>query len=276
MLIKALILVLLNGMVFLAQAQAPKLVLLTEYQQQNVDGWLMSEKLDGVRAYWDGHQLLSRQGNRFYVPDWFIEQLPPFELDGELWLGRGQFEQTLSIVRQQQPDDRWQQIGYYVFELPNQSGGLQARLAVLQTYLDQFPQPNLHLILQTEIKSGFNLAEHLKLIVAQGAEGLVLREPAQLYHTGRSPYALKLKPKWDAECTVTGYTEGKGKYQGQVGALLCLNDQQQLLRLGSGLTDALRAMPPELGSRITYQYNGYTQSGWPRHAVFLRVREDGF
>lgn len=28
-------------------------------------GWWMSEKLDGVRAYWDGEAFVSRRGNQF-------------------------------------------------------------------------------------------------------------------------------------------------------------------------------------------------------------------
>ena len=39
-------------------------------------GWLLSEKLDGVRCYFDGKQFLSRQGNRYFAPDWFTAGLP--------------------------------------------------------------------------------------------------------------------------------------------------------------------------------------------------------
>lgn len=256
----------------LTHAQAPALIALTNYQQQDVTGWLVSEKLDGVRAYWDGEKLISRQGNPFAAPDWFTEALPPFELDGELWVGRESFENTLSIVRRQEAHKDWEQIGYYIFEVPNQPGGLVSRLAVLQAYLEQQPVAHLHIIPQHPLTHLQSLDATLNALVKQGAEGLVLREPNQPYHTGRSPYALKLKPRYDAECTLTGYTEGRGKYQGQVGALICINDQQQTLRLGSGLTDAQRANPPEIGTTLTYQYSGYTQSGHPRHAVFWRVR----
>jgi len=258
------------------QAKAPDLVLLTEYQPQDVTGWLVSEKLDGVRAYWDGKQLVSRQGNVFNPPNWFTKNLPPFELDGELWIGRGQFEQTLSIVRRQQPTDDWRQVGFYIFEVPNQPGGLMARLSKLEHYLIHQPVKHLHIIQQTPLRPLNDLDKMLAQSVEQGAEGLVLREPNQPYHTGRSPFALKMKPKYDAECTVTGYTEGQGKYEGMVGALLCINEQNQLLRLGSGLSDAMRADPPAIGTPITYQYNGYTRNGWPRHAVFLRQRAEGF
>jgi len=93
----------------LTEPKKPTLVLLKEYHPDlEVTGWLLSEKLDGVRAYWDGKQLLSRNGNRFMAPEWFTKKLPPFELDGELWVGRDRFQETVSIVRRQTPDMRWQ------------------------------------------------------------------------------------------------------------------------------------------------------------------------
>jgi len=257
-------------------AKAPSMVLLTDYQQQDVSGWLVSEKLDGVRAYWDGKNLITRQGNLLHPPDWFVVGFPPFELDGELWVGRGQFEYTLSIVSRFQPDERWSQVSYYIFELPNQPGGLIERLDVLERFLAEKPLAQLKLIKQTRVQTQVDFDSMLIEHLTQGAEGLVLREPNLPYHTGRSPYALKVKPRYDAECRVMGYTEGRGKYTGLVGALRCLNDQQQLLRIGSGLTDALRKEPPPIGALITYQYNGYTASGWPRHAIFLRERTDDF
>lgn len=250
----------------------PGLMLLTPYTNQEVDGWLVSEKLDGVRAYWDGKQLLSRQGNKFAAPDWFIQYFPPFALDGELWMARGQFEQTLSIVRQQTPHDGWQQMRYQVFDVPNQDGGLVARLSVLQNYLVQHRVDQIQIIKQYPLQPTQSIMDTLNVMVAQGAEGLVLREPNVAYQSGRTPYALKVKPKYDAECIVTGYSEGQGKYVGLVGALICVNEQQQTLNLGSGLTDAQRADPPKIGTRVSYQFSGYTQSGLPRHAVFWRVR----
>jgi len=60
--------------------------------------WL-SEKLDGMRGYWNGKQLLSRQGNLIHTPAWFTQHWPTTVMDGELWLGRDQFQQTLSCVR---------------------------------------------------------------------------------------------------------------------------------------------------------------------------------
>lgn len=263
----------------------PDLLLLKEYVAgQNVDGWLMSEKLDGVRAYWNGKQLMSRNGNPFAVPDWFTEDFPPFELDGELWLGRHQFEQTVSIVSTQTAHKGWRGLTFQIFELPNQAGGLLARLNILNIYLKQFPAPYLRIIEQVEVSDDSQLQAELQRVLALNGEGLVVRNPKNLYQTGRSNEALKVKLKQDAECQVKGYTPGKGKYLGKVGALKCevmdgqftdLTDpDDRLLKIGSGLSDLERAEPPVIGSVITFQYIGLTQKGLPRFAVFLRVRDD--
>lgn len=262
----------------------PELLLLKSYESdQNVRGWLMSEKLDGVRAYWNGRQLMSRTGRLFAVPDSFTENFPPFELDGELWLGRGQFEQTVSIVNTQTPHDGWQSLTYQIFEVPNQQGGLLERLKVLELYLERFPAPSLRVIEQVTVQNNAHLKAELERVVELDGEGLVVRHPDTAYQTGRSNQALKVKLKQDAECEVTGYTAGKGKYLGQVGALQCkildgqlmaLTDlHDRVLKIGSGLTDAQRAAPPKIGTVVTFQYMGFTQKGLPRFPVFLRMRE---
>jgi DNA ligase-1 len=82
-------------------------VLLAESWDGALDpaGWWMSEKLDGVRAYWDGKQLLSRLGNVLHAPDYFTKGLPAHPLDGELFLARKSFQKTVAIVRRQDKSD---------------------------------------------------------------------------------------------------------------------------------------------------------------------------
>jgi DNA ligase-1 len=255
------------------QANEPRLMLLQNYQGQNVDGWLLSEKLDGVRGYWTGKQLIGRSGLAFHPPAWFTQDWPEFPLDGELWIGRQQFEQTQSIVTRLQPHEDWRLIQFKVFDVPDAPGGLIQRLGQLQAYLATHHISNLQILPQYPIRPQHNLEQTQQELVQQGAEGLVLRHPTKPYIAGRSEYNLKYKPKYDAECSVTGYTPGQGKYEGQVGALICTNDQGQSLKIGSGLSDALRNVPPEVGTRITYQFSGWTQSGLPKHAVFWRIRD---
>lgn len=69
---------------------------------QAVKGWLMSEKLDGVRCYWNGRTMYTRNGNKFYPPESFLNQLPrDIALDGELWSKRGDFQKIISTVKKQ-------------------------------------------------------------------------------------------------------------------------------------------------------------------------------
>ncbi len=278
------------GSVALAQPlksdKAALLLLEPRHSEQGGNGWLMSEKLDGVRAYWDGKQLMSRNGKAFAAPDWFVRDFPPFELDGELWLGRNAFAETVSITNKKSPHTAWKNLHYQVFEVPNQPGGLLQRLAVLQRYLSASSSSVIQIIQQIPVKSKQQLHQYHAQVIALGGEGVVIRDPNESYHTGRSSTALKLKQKQDAECHVVGYIEGKGKYQGQVGSLKCqihtgqfkhLNNQKsRVIRIGSGLTDKQRQNPPQVGSLITFQYMGLTKNGLPRFPVFLRERTDDF
>ena len=260
-------------------AQKPELFLLHAYHKsQDVTNWVMSEKLDGVRAYWNGHQLVSRGGNVFNAPEWFLNNFPPFALDGELWTKRNDFENIVSIVRQGKPDERWSQIYYQVFEVPHQKGGLFERLSVLQIYLESAADfvPNklipIEIVPQFKIKNKPHLNDFFQKIVGQGGEGVVVRNPVEGYQTGRLASALKLKVHQDDDCEVMGYKSGRGKYRGMVGSLKCLLKNQKVISIGSGLSDQQRKYPPVIGSIITFKYYGLTGKGLPRFPVFLRER----
>ncbi len=257
----------------LSHAQEPDILLLKTYNESHdVTGWLMSEKLDGMRAIWDGHILKSRQGNPISAPTWFLEALPPFEIDGELWTKRNDFENIISIVRQQTPDARWQDITYNIFEVPNQLGGLLARLAILENYLAEHPRTLLKVIPQTPVISSRQLKADLEKMTALGGEGLVVRKAETAYYQGRSNNDLKIKPYQDAECTVIAYKAGKGKYTGQTGALQCQLPSGLTFYIGSGLSDQQRESPPNIGNVITFKYYGFTKNDIPRFPVFMRVR----
>ena len=51
----------------------------------NPNGWLMTEKFDGMRLLWDGSQFYSRHGKKIQVPLSITQQMPSVPLDGELW-----------------------------------------------------------------------------------------------------------------------------------------------------------------------------------------------
>src|SRR5713226_1892342 len=100
--------------------------------ERDLRGWWMSEKLDGVRAFWDGKQFLSRQGNVYHAPDWFLEGLPAVPLDGELWIDRKRFQRTVSIVRRQDKSDLWNAVRYLVFDAPAAASPFEVRMDFLK------------------------------------------------------------------------------------------------------------------------------------------------
>ncbi len=257
------------------RADAPDLLLLTRYTPGvDIAGWYMSEKLDGVRAYWDGSQLLSRQGKAFAAPDWFTAELPPFAIDGELWIARQRFEEVASITSRKQPHPQWRRLSYNIFEVPGAQGDLDARLGKLRKYLATHPVEHLRIIPQLVCRDTDHLQAHLDSVTAGGGEGLVLRDPNTAYVTGRSPSALKVKQFDDMEGRVIGYRAGKGKYQGMTGALWVEIDNGRRFYVGSGLSDANRTNPPAIGSLITFRHQGFTRDEVPRFASFLRVRNE--
>mgnify|MGYP002661789968 FL=1 len=254
---------------FSVYATKPDLVLAQEFKGQNITGWAMSEKLDGVRAYWNGKQLISRQGHPFTPPADFTRYFPPYPIDGELFSQRGLFEQISGTVRSHSGD--WRAIKLPVFDVPQAKGNLYQRLAVLQTWLKSHPNAPIIIIPQMPARNHEHAQAFLKQVEALGGEGVMLRNPNLPYSGGRSANLLKLKSQHDAECIVTRHHQGKGKYTQQLGALSCKNQHGEF-RIGSGFKDTDRLNPPTIGSRITYRYRGFTQKGTPRFATFMRVR----
>ncbi len=120
--------------------------------KSKIAGWMLSEKLDGSRCFWDGGisrgmatvdvpyaslinpktgepktkvkpiatGLWSRYGNPIVsAPNEFLDSLPPIPLDGELWAGRGNFQLCRSIVAGDEVDPRFMEhIKYAVYSMP--------------------------------------------------------------------------------------------------------------------------------------------------------------
>jgi DNA ligase 1 len=237
-------------------------------------GYLVSEKLDGVRALWDGTTLRFRSGRSVAAPTWFTAKLPRTPLDGELWLGRGQFDKLSGMVRKAQPvDTEWQRIQYMVFELPGGTGSFEERAVELIGIVSRTAWPQLHAAEQFKLANPAALKAKLKAITAVGGEGLMLHLASAPVTSGRSDVLLKLKPQQDAEATVVGYVPGKGKYTGQLGALEVQTAQGQRFKLGTGLSDEQRKNPPAIGSTVTYTYRDVTPNGIPRFAAFYRPHD---
>jgi DNA ligase 1 len=255
--------------------QTPHL-LLANVWNPSIDptGWWMSEKYDGLRGYWDGRQLWSRQGNIIHAPDYFLAELPrDIPLDGELWIGHGKFEETISIVRSEIPDDRWKRVHFMVFDAPQAKGTFEQRMQFLR---GTFPRDNrfVRVVVQERCQGAAQLLAERDRVVRLGGEGLMLRQPESEYEAGRSPTLLKVKPYDDAEATVIAHEPGKGKFAGKLGAIRVQTDDGRQFSIGSGFTDAQRESPPPVGTVITYRFRGLTAKGLPRFPSYLRVRQD--
>ena len=254
---------------------APPLLLAHRWENDvDLAGWWMSEKLDGVRAYWDGQRFLSRQGNPFHAPDWFIAGLPDDPLDGELWLDRKSFQRTVSIVRRQDESQLWQEIAFVAFDAPAFDGDFEARQAFLQATFDEHQPPYARVLQQDRCTGVGHLREELARIESLGGEGLMLRQPASSYETGRSSTLLKVKTFHDAEARVVEHLAGRGRHKGRLGALAAELPDGTSFSVGTGLSDRERESPPPVGSLITFRYQELTDAGVPRFPSFVRAFRD--
>lgn len=255
--------------------EAPRLLLAeTVRSDTDVTRYLVSEKLDGIRAYWDGRALRTRAGNAINAPEWYVARFPSRPLDGELWIGRGQFERVSGTVRRQTPDDaEWRQVRYMLFELPEAAGDFRERVQVMERLVAEAAIPWLQVVEQSEVRDRKELDAKLARVIREGGEGLMLHRADAPYSTGRNDALLKMKPLYDAEATVVGHLPGKGKYQGMLGALRMRTDAGIEFNLGSGMSDAVRRSPPPIGTIVTYRYREVTGRGVPRFATYHRVRD---
>jgi DNA ligase-1 len=240
----------------------------------DLSAWWMSEKLDGVRAYWDGKQFLSRQGNLYHSPEWFVEGLPAVPLDGELWIDRKKFQRTVGIVRRQDKNDLWNEVRFLVFDAPSASGGFEDRLGFLHDALagsaPKFARQHAH----ERCRNLDALRAELARIEALGGEGLMLREPGSKYVAGRSTTLLKVKTFHDAEAVVVGHQAGAGRHKGRMGALLVRLPDGTDFAVGTGFSDRERENPPAIGATVTFRYQELSDTGVPRFPSWVGARAD--
>lgn len=240
-----------------------------------IAGWMISEKKDGTRCLWDGGVsrgllveqipwanveknaryvqrqyatgLWSRYGNAIQAPSWFLDQLPTFPLDGELWAGRGKTQFVRSTVSRLEPGHEWRQIKYMIIDAPyyksvfadgviNNTNYRKTFKGIVEWFEERSglqPGPWLgfeytYKFLQKEINETSNLQiiEQIQLpyttdaalvemdkfynqVLEGGGEGIVLRKNTSSWVPERSWNVLKSKPEYEEEGIVIGYTSGR-------------------------------------------------------------------
>lgn len=235
----------------------------------NIKNWYMSEKLDGIRAYWTGKELLSKNGNKIYAPTWFTKNFPKFELDGELWTKRNDFENIQNIVLDKTPSKNWSQITYNIFEVPNQKGDFKKRLEKIKNWQIRNKNKYIKIIPQIICKNKKHLEKHLNKLINLKAEGIILKNPKLSYFVGRSKNILKVKKFSDMEGLVIGINKhDDGKFK----SLKLKLKNGVIFNLGGGFTNKQRLNHPKVNQMVTFKYYGFTKYGKPKFASFLRVR----
>lgn len=202
------------------------------YSGQDVNGWLASEKLDGVFARWSGGVLLNKEWRILVAPSSLTDGVPDGE--GEIWHKDG-LERVQGCLSWSANDSRWDGVKF----IPHAS--IPAR----------------------PVSGALEASSLMESVVDRGGEGIVLRCP-------KTGAMLKLKPLRDDEAVVAGYTQGGGRNHG-IGSLI-LSRNGQTFKLSVGLSGKDRLSPPAIGERITFAYDGLTKNGIPRNARFMHVR----
>lgn len=157
----------------------------TPFTDQDLTGWLVAEKYDGVRAWWSGSALTLTNGTVIVAPGWFTSNWPRIELDGELWAGRGQLAKVQAAIVDAKHAAWSDEHGmrFIVWDAPG-AGSLAKRLTRLQPQIVGVP----HIF-----NAGFRVAKstaHAKQLcrncIAQFGEGIVAKNPASHYIGGKS------------------------------------------------------------------------------------------
>lgn len=238
--------------------------------KHNITNWYMSEKLDGIRAYWNGKEFKSKNGNKIYAPDWFTKDFPNFELDGELWSKRDDFENIQNIVLDEKPTSKWNEITYNIFEIPNENGNFDKRLEKIKSWLEKNPNKFIKIIPQKICKNESELNNYLKELIDKKAEGIILKNPNLDYFTGRNENILKVKKFYDDEALVIGLNYSK---ENKFKSLKLKLENGVIFNLGGGFSDIQRKNPPKIGDVVTFKYYDLTKNNKPKFASFLRIRK---
>ncbi|RXJ78959.1 DNA ligase [Arcobacter sp. F2176] len=250
--------------IFSLNLEKPKI-----YKNQEINNWIMSEKLDGIRAYWDGKSLYTKNGNKIFAPTSFTNNFPPFELDGELWSKRDDFENIQSIVLDKVPSSKWSEITYNIFEAPNAKGNFYKRLKKIKDWFDKNPNIKVNIIKQIQCKNKKELDDFLEKIVLLKGEGVIIKNPNLEYVNKRSKNSLKVKKFYDEEGIVQRINYNNEKMK----SLEIKLNNGIFFNLGNGFSDKQRLNPPKIGEQITFKYYDLTKNGKPKFASFLRVRK---
>lgn len=255
------------------------MVLLAKFfdSKKDYSGWYLSEKLDGYRAIWDGKVFRSRHGNIFYIPKEILKTLPKnIILDGELYISKNKFE-NCSILKKKNisfNEFNKSQIKFYVFEIISCNKKFKDKINLIKEVCSK--NIFLEAIKQKKVKNNKEIKEIFNKLVKNGSEGIMLRNPESYYENKRSNILVKLKAQEDSEGIIIGYNISNSlKYNGLLKSFICeLKNNKKIIFQVSGLTDEIRKNYKKthpINTIITFQHNGFTSYGIPRHPSYKRI-----
>ena len=248
-------------------------LLAKKWDNEDPTGWWMSEKLDGIRAYWTGSKLMTRNGNKIHAPAWFTDSLPSIALDGELIVGRGKFNKTVSAVKKKTPNEaEWKTVLYRVFDAPSVPGPCEKRWTAMKAAVRGLK--HVKAVEQIKCKGTADLKKYHAKITKLGGEGVMLREAGSAYEKKRSSTLFKVKSFDDAEAKIVGYTEGTGRHKGRLGAYeAVLVGSRKKFKIGTGISDSERDDPLPIGTIVTVKFQELTPDGVPRFPSLVGARD---
>lgn len=274
---------------------------------------LASPKIDGIRAYVEKGVVMSR--NNKPIPSEAVQALFGDKklngLDGELVAGPPNhseaFSRTTSAVMTRKPkpgSNPHFRVQFLVFDayMPGAPFGLRLKSAAAQARVWGSGTRNAacQAVAHALVKDAAGLAAYEQRCLAEGYEGVMVRDPAGLYKQGRSTVAegglLKVKQFLDAEATIIGFEEqmhndnprgddGKrsthkaGKLpMGVLGAFKVRTKDGVEFDVGSGFTLKERGeywvrRPQLLGKLIRYRYFPTGTAERPRFPTFAGFRD---
>jgi hypothetical protein len=169
----------------------------------------------------------------------------------------------------------WDAIPYMYFESGEYHKPYAMRYTVVDHAVKNLQSNRVNLVL-TELVNNFEEANEIfQRFLAAGQEGIILKDPNGIWEDKRSKSQIKFKGELECDMLVTGIEEGRGKYQGKIGALIAeSSDGLVKVSVGSGLSDEFRTStsPEELiGRIISIKYNARIQNKNGDHSLFLPI-----
>ena len=242
-------------------------------------------KLDGVRCVASGKGLFSRNGKGFphlgFIQSEIAALGGEYLLDGELYSDTLSFQEIVGLVKKEKlrAEDaaKLQQIHLCVYDIVDTERTNEERLTLLQSLL-KTPTAHLRLLGTEDCKSKDDVKSLHSRFVAEGYEGLMLRNKVAKYRVGvRSVDLQKYKEFEDTEYPVMGFKEGDGLEKGCV-IWICRTPKGQEFAVRPRGTHEERAAlfaqgAKYVGKSLTVRYQELTTDGIPRFPVGISFRD---